>query len=293
MPRPVVSVIIPVRGDIGPLLYCLKALAKQTYPKSSFEVIVIDNGIDGGNATIADILPNLVVDREAVIGCYRARNRGLAKATGEIIAFTDADCVPQPDWIAAGVAALLEQGTETIIGGRIISIPVPGKRPSVVDLYQDLFAFPQKESIKYIKVSVTANLFTFKQVFSLVGQFDDRLLSGGDYEWGDRCNKAGILTYYREDVVVHHWNRTSLTELINKALRVSSTVPPKHRRSRKVVWDLLRENRLSNFGHGVLVLGLLVVIRTLSLLEAVRLKCGGKQRNLDKCWGYCHLPKRK
>src|SRR5262245_46024865 len=105
-PLPFVSVIIPVYNNPDGLRRCLHALEAQTYPKSRYEIIVVDNGSDTPPADMVRAFDRVTLLEEAVPSSYAARNRGLAQARGEVIAFTDSDCIPAPDWLAHGVANL-------------------------------------------------------------------------------------------------------------------------------------------------------------------------------------------
>ncbi|MEM8761253.1 MAG: glycosyltransferase family A protein, partial [Pseudomonadota bacterium] len=103
---PGISVIIPVFNDAGGLARCLDALARQT-DAAPFEVIVVDNGSDPPlDPATLPALPSLRLIRETAPGSYAARNAGIAAARAAILAFTDADCRPRPDWLAAGHAAI-------------------------------------------------------------------------------------------------------------------------------------------------------------------------------------------
>ncbi len=116
------SVIIPVLNDVDRLRLCLAALDSQTYPKERFEVIVVDNGsaVDPRDALPVNAPPTQVfVLREEQPGSYAARNRGIAMAHGEVLAFTDADCVPRPDWIEHGIATLQRLSAAAIVAGHI------------------------------------------------------------------------------------------------------------------------------------------------------------------------------
>ena len=102
---PLVSVVIPVWNSPDLIGKCLTALAQQTYPRDRFEVLVVDNGSTDATANVARSYPFVAVLSEPVAGSYRARNRGLRSARGEYVAFTDADCIPDPDWLTAAVRA--------------------------------------------------------------------------------------------------------------------------------------------------------------------------------------------
>ena len=104
-----VSVIIPVYNDSARVKICLEALEKQTYPQNLYEVIVVDNASDEYPA-IKDVVcqfSQAIAAYESRPGSYAARNKGISLAKGDIIAFTDADCIPAKNWIEKGVANLL------------------------------------------------------------------------------------------------------------------------------------------------------------------------------------------
>ncbi|MBJ7327164.1 MAG: glycosyltransferase family 2 protein [Chthoniobacterales bacterium] len=119
MSRIKTSVVIPTRNRPHALERCLTALAGQTMPSGSFEVIVVDDGSE----------PALCLDprgwaskfelklvRQENTGPAGARNRGVAEARREFLAFTDDDCLPTPVWLERLVTALSEK-PDALVGG--------------------------------------------------------------------------------------------------------------------------------------------------------------------------------
>jgi lipopolysaccharide/colanic/teichoic acid biosynthesis glycosyltransferase/glycosyltransferase involved in cell wall biosynthesis len=98
-----VSVIIPARNAAGSIEDCLKAILAQENLVHELEVILVDDGSTDDTATLAESLGVRVI-RQANAGPAAARNAGAREARGEIIAFTDADCIPATDWLACLVA---------------------------------------------------------------------------------------------------------------------------------------------------------------------------------------------
>ncbi len=94
------SVIVPAYNAADTIGACLDALARQTVPTGSYEVIVVDDGSTDGTAEVAREHGAIVISQPNA-GPAAARNRGAEAARGEILLFTDADCEPTPGWIAA------------------------------------------------------------------------------------------------------------------------------------------------------------------------------------------------
>ena len=218
--RPFVSVIIPVFNDSERLRTCLRALSKQTYPGDRYEVVVVDNGSDESPAKMQGEFPGVVYAFEPRPGSYAARNKGIGMAKGEILAFTDSDCIPARDWLEKGVTSLLMQGRMALVYGSLDFFFSNPNRPTAVELFDSIRNFQLDASIKKVKCGVTANLLTFKPVFEHVGLFDDAVKSGGDIEWGQRAFAAGYPIIYAHDVRVAHPARRSLREIYKKIVRV-------------------------------------------------------------------------
>src|SRR4051812_44110188 len=97
-----VSVVIPAR-DAEAMIGRTVAAARAQELDGPFEVIVVDDGSQDDTGRIAADAGARVVRNGAALGPADARNAGVAAATAPLIAFTDADCVPAPGWLKAGV----------------------------------------------------------------------------------------------------------------------------------------------------------------------------------------------
>ncbi len=218
--QPYVSIVIPVLNDTERLRRCLAALEAQTYPSNRYEVIVVDNGSDHDLQWLAEENSHAVVSKEPQRGSYAARNCGVARAKGTAIGFTDSDCIPQPDWIERGVAQLHSASNIGIVGGRVEFFFDDGQNPTAVELYDSIRNLQQEVCINTVKFAVTANLFTFREVFEQVGFFAAIPISGGDRNWGQRVAAAGYDLVYGHDVCIRHPARRTLRQLYQKTVRV-------------------------------------------------------------------------
>lgn len=234
---PMVSVIVPHYHDLQRLDQCLSALEAQTYPRERFEITVADNASPEGEAAVASIVGSrarLVVVPEK--GAGPARNGGVAASTQPLLAFTDADCLPEPGWLAAGVAAL-SRG-DIVGGGMKVLVETPG-RPTPTEAFEMVFAFNNEHYVNRLGFTVTANLFCARSVFERVGGF--RVGVSEDLEWSTRARAAGFTLVYAGEAVVGHPARRTWAELIAKWRRINSeTYGLANGRSWRAIWWLLR-----------------------------------------------------
>jgi glycosyltransferase involved in cell wall biosynthesis len=215
---PFVSVVVPTYNDARRLRTCLQALEQQTYPRSRYEVIVVDNGSDQPVELVVAAFPQARLAFEPRRGSYAARNRGITLARGTVIAFTDSDCIPVPEWLAQGVRALLDAPGRGLVGGRIEQVCARPDRPTLVDRYAMLMTRRQRHHVEVDHFGETANVFTSTEVLERVGPFDAGLKARGDVVWGRRVHAAGYQVIYSELACVRH-PTPSLRELCTKVIR--------------------------------------------------------------------------
>jgi glycosyltransferase involved in cell wall biosynthesis len=285
---PFVSVIVPVFNDPTGIKNCLMALSLQSYPAARFEVIIVDNGSSPPIAT-----PPLLPFRGRVEVCgksgsYAARNAGAKIASGDILAFTDADCIPCVEWLTAGVAELGKHDNKCIIGGDV-HISAPTVRTGVA-LYQYATGFQQKENIVNKGFTATANLFCTERQFAVVGPFDERLLSGGDRDWSWRAAQAGFGLAFAQLAFVDTAPRISLRSAIRQTRRTTAgrkhlrqhglniqgnnALSPHRSIGESVAW-ILKNTDLSS-RERLKVLAVASILKGVSWLENLRLSLGGK-----------------
>ena len=217
-----VSVIIPFYNSASSLRDCLGALQTQTYPPADFEVIAIDNASTEEVARIKADYPGVRWMFESRPGAYHARNHGIRPATGEIIALTDADCIPSPSWLEEAVAAL-QNTRATIVAGRIDYLEPAGRELNVCELFEEKFFLLSRHRylVEQLGVVATANVVTFRAVFDRTGFFDSRLMSFGDGEWALRATSKGEVLRYADLALVRHPRRGTFREVLRKSRRLA------------------------------------------------------------------------
>lgn len=210
------TIIIPHYDDLTRLRKCLSALMPQLADRS-VEVVVVDNASSQDIAPIRQDFPDVTFHVEPCPGAAAARNRGVRETTAPWLFFTDADCVPAPDWVAT---ALTLGGTPTTIGGRVAVFDETPPPRSGAEAFENVFAFPQKEYVAKKHFSVTANLLTTRAVFEAVGDFDGSVVE--DSDWCLRARAKGYPIAYHDELVVAHPSRQDWTALRKKWRRITS-----------------------------------------------------------------------
>jgi GT2 family glycosyltransferase len=213
-----VSIVIPHYDDLTSLGICLDALARQTFPAERFEIVVADNRSPYGIAAVE----TLAAGRAKVIdapekGAGPARNAEVAASSGRLLAFTDCDCVPEPDWLTAGLAAL---DNTDVIGGRMTVSVGNEAAMTGAEAFERVFAFDNRDYVQTKGFSVTANLFTRRDVFDAVGPFSNGVSE--DLEWCRRAVGKGYRLDYASNAVVAHPARATWNELKHKWRRLNS-----------------------------------------------------------------------
>jgi glycosyltransferase involved in cell wall biosynthesis len=278
-----------VWNDAERLGGCLRALEAQTYPGHLYEVIVVDNGSADSVVHVVAPYARALAVHEGSPGSYAARNTGVTHARGEVIAFTDADCIPTPDWLERGVAHLTRSEGRAVVAGRIEIFPRSPEQPNSVEQYEVLVALAQREFVSRYRFGATANLFTFREVFERAGPFLAEVKSGGDLEWGRRVVGYGYGLEYADDVCVFHPARASLAQLYSKIVRVTGglhdlkrlkgraylefdrSLPLDFLPPVKAIAAVLRETSLRRRRDRIKVCAVLLFVRYVQAFEKLRL----------------------
>ncbi len=193
--EPVASVVIPARDAAITLPATLDALAAQDLGRP-FEVLVVDDASRDATAAIAAAHPVVArVIEGAGVGPGAARNVALAAARAPVLAFTDADCLPAPGWLRAGLAALEHA---ELVQGRVAAAGPRGPWDRVVEVEGLTGLFE------------TANLFTRTALVRAAGGFEPWLAPGRSKELGEdvwlgwRLQRAGASVAWAPGALVHH-----------------------------------------------------------------------------------------
>jgi GT2 family glycosyltransferase len=238
--RPEISVVVPVRDGAGSLRLLLESLAGQTLARERFEVIVVDNGSRDGTAAAVARTAGAVVIRESWANRGLARNRGVAAASADLIAFTDGDCLAEPGWLAGLLAGL--RGAPLAAGPVRLETGTPPNRCERLEL---LWRFDQEEHVSRSGWAASANLGIRREAFLGIGGFDAAYRHiGEDVDLCLRAGAAGHRLAYCPDAVISHASESTLGPILRRAFRHGFSSAQHHRRLEMAVgWRYWRHPR--------------------------------------------------
>ena len=220
--------VVAARNGAHQLPLLFTALGRQTLPREDFEVIVVDDGSNDGTEAVVEASGIARAIRcDITIGLPRARNVGIRAARGELIAITDADTVPDPNWLERGVARTRETGAD-ILGGRV-SIAL-GEKPSIAALVDAMNWFNQERCVEQ-GFALGGTIWAPQETFDRWGLFSEEIESYGheDAEWGQRATSDGARLVYAPDVHLMHPPRARMKQVCRKAYNLGFGLAP-HRR---------------------------------------------------------------
>lgn len=204
-----ISIIIIVKGDKG-ILKTLDQLERIIEPIKT-EILVIDAS-PGQLDEIKTQFPRVhwyyydkKPDKRYTIS--EQRNMGISKASGDIIIFLDANCIPVKEWLVE-ISRPVIDNNEDIVAGNVKSLD-----DSTVNNISD-----ERFKGKYLDEAPTINLLIRKKVFDKIGNFDENIIYGEDTDLTWRAIDAGYKIRYAKNAIVYHdWG--DIKEQLNRAIR--------------------------------------------------------------------------
>lgn len=215
------SIIIPVYNAELFLPIFFKRYSEQNLMNNNIELILIDNGSTDGTKKI---ILNYIKDNkhlnikysyfDKVADSYASRNYGIKNSRGAILAFTDSDCMPEPNWIE-NIYSEIEQGI--VISGEV-EIQIANKQ-NIWEVFDSMAHLNNEANVNKGKIA-TANLAVMRSDFMKVGLFEERY-SGGDHDWSQRAKINGLKLIYVEHVKVLHPSRKEYVDILQKSKRMA------------------------------------------------------------------------
>ena len=203
-----ISVVIPAYNAQETLGNCLDALERQTMPREEYEIIVVNDGSSDGTRE-ATIGRNVVLISQPNRGAAAARNAGAHRARGGIILFTDADCVPEPNWIEAMISPFADQDVVGASGW--VCTHQKGLVPRFIQLEYDA-RYVNIAKHRYIDHINTATGAYRRESFLENRGFLENLLGAEDVELSFRLANRGHKMVSAPEAIVYHQHPESVLE---------------------------------------------------------------------------------
>jgi cellulose synthase/poly-beta-1,6-N-acetylglucosamine synthase-like glycosyltransferase len=207
---PLISVVIPAAHNASQgLRACLETLEHQTTPRERYEIIVVNDGpVDATIETMANRYGATLLSQPQR-GAAAARNLGTKHAQGEILLFTDADCVPEANWIEAMMAPLADQEVVGVCG--VIHTRQSGLIPRFIQLEYD---YRYRNVAKHSRIDFinTGTAGYRKHIFVESGGFREDLLGAEDTDLSFRLANQGYKMVFAPQAIVYHRHPESVLE---------------------------------------------------------------------------------
>ena len=213
---PSVTIVVPVFNEEASIGACLDSLLGQEYPHEKLEIIVVDNGSsDRSLEILSTYTQRLILLNEQRRGPAATRNTGIAAANGEIIVFTDANCVAgSDDWLLSLVAPLSERQVG-LVGGKILALPPA----SDIERYSETLDDHEKALGDRLPTAFTGNWASRTADIRALGGFDPEFIQGEDSDLSLRLFLAGHSFRYQPSAIVYHQNEETFGKLFQEGYR--------------------------------------------------------------------------
>ncbi len=196
MSQPLVSIIIPNRNS-RVIDQTLASLFAQSAFDRIKEILVI--GVDEPGLVV-ETCPVQFISTQEAVSAPVARNIGIRRATGDYLAFIDADCIAEPSWLASLLGA--SDPSHQVIGGSVRLSPVPFLRLCYnLTMFHDFLPGLPPGTRSNLG---TLNLLISRQVMDRVGLLDEALTRCQDTEWTLRMRQHGYVLFFEPLAVVQH-----------------------------------------------------------------------------------------
>lgn len=195
MNLPSIDVVVPTWNRVALLRRALDSLLAQTYPADLYRIIVVDDGSTDETWSMLEALrandPRVAAIRAEHGGSFNARNQGWRAGRGEIVAFTDDDCVADRSWLAAVARAFA--GSEIVgVQGQTATLPEL-KTPLT---HQIVVARPNT-------LYETCNIAYRREILLSTGGFEPNLFYSGDSLLGAAASALGRIAFAPDMLVTH------------------------------------------------------------------------------------------
>ena len=217
---PFISIVVPVLNTAHTIRDLMESLNKLDYDKNRFEIIVVDGNSTDGTRKIVSEYPVKLIDEEGS-GLNAARNTGIKWSIGDIIAYTDGDCVVPSNWVRS-IAKNFNDPLVGFVGGPVEAFD----KMDFLSKYMDETFFIAKPGFKWRSEKTHLSLLQFpagcnmafsRHALSKINFFDEDINHGfDDLAPVERLGSRGFRIILDPEVSVFHQHRTKLKGMLKQ-----------------------------------------------------------------------------
>lgn len=219
-PAPSISIIIPTYSRPKQLEVCLTYIAAIEYEQARREVVVVDDGsIEKLDSLVKPFIStlNLNLIRQSNRGPAAARNNGVKSASGEIVAFTDDDCMPDKGWLN-GMVAALDLERDRAVGGRTENQLKDNCYSQASHLLIEYLYELYSENHSEMQFFTSNNFACFRDTFHELGGFSEEFKSNAaeDRDFCRRWQQAGKTLCFAPNAIIFHAHQLSFSSFLRQ-----------------------------------------------------------------------------
>lgn len=205
------SIVVPTYNSQQTIASCLESLVNQTMPKEYYEILVVDDGSTQAIPPLLEQNPEIRLVRIAHGGPAAARNAGVQAALGDIVAFTDSDCAPSPDWLEKIVKPFRSKHVVGVKGTYRTHQKEPVARFVQLEYQYKYVRMGRMPRVDFIDTYSAAYR---RDIFLQNGGFDTSFTvpSVEDQEFSFRLAQKGYLLEFKPGAAVYHRHDRNLFE---------------------------------------------------------------------------------
>ena len=213
LPVPTISIIIPAKNEEKLIRKCLLSLNQLEYPADKLEIIISDGLSKDNTVSVARELGATVINNPKQT-VSPGRNIGFEHAKGDLIAFTDADCVVDKNWLKNSLKYFDEDESVACVGGPNLT---PGDESNFGKAVGFVFDQPifaagsiharELKQVKEVMSIPGCNAIYRRSVLTKVMPLDERMLTCDDTKLNREILDLGFKLLYTPDVIVLHYRR--------------------------------------------------------------------------------------
>jgi glucosyl-dolichyl phosphate glucuronosyltransferase len=217
---PRMSIVIGTLNRADAIGRSIQSVLDQDFPKDRYEILVVDNGCTDGTEQLvrgmSATASNVRYVKEPKLGLSNARNKGIAEAQYELIAFFDDDATAEPGWLTALTDVFRREPDAGAAGGPII-VGWPTQRPnwmpaSCEGYFGHCYYGTQRTYLRYPQYPFGSNMVIRKERLLQIGGFNtavgpkgQNMMSAGEQDLFARLHEHSIKVVYEPAATVYHW----------------------------------------------------------------------------------------